>query len=73
MKKYIQYKQNQRKLKSMKDPLTQTFLFHADNILMTNTKKKKIKRQKKTRKTKSKHFFCMFVPGATKKMRIHTV
>ena len=33
----------------MKDPLTQTFLFHADNILMTNTKKK-IKRQKKKKK-----------------------
>lgn len=47
----------------MKDPLTQTFLFHADNIFMTNTKNK----------TKSKHIFCMFVPGAAKKMRIHTV
>merc|ERR1712035_217510 len=68
LKKYIQYKQNQRKLKSMKDPLTQTFLFHADNILMTNTKKK----QRKKKQSQSIYSACLFqVP--LRKMRIHTV
>ena len=46
----------------MKDPLTQTFLFHADNILMTNTKKK-LKRQKTKKQGKQSQSIssaCLF-------------
>ncbi len=44
-----------------KDPLMQTFLFHADNILMTNTKKQKQnKPNEQGKQSKSIYSACLF-------------